>query len=172
MCKTEIWKDIIEFDGLYQISNLGRVKSLSRRIVCGNGFTDKKETILKLSKTKKGYLRANLCENYNRASYAVHRAVAIHFIENPNNLPQVNHIDEIKTNNTVDNLEWCTNRQNIHHSKKRKKSSSKYVGVFWDKQLNKFRAQINYDGKTRSLGYFDNENDAHLKYEEKLKTLC
>lgn len=101
----EEWRDIVGYEGLYQISNKGRVRSLNYR--------QKQEAhILKLSFNKKGYLMAGLTKNGHLKTIVVHGLVAKTFIPNPYNLPQINHKDEVKTNNVVDNLEWCTNQYN------------------------------------------------------------
>ena len=98
----EIWKDITGYEGLYKVSNLGRVKSLRNNIILKPGNSS-------------GYLRVNLCKNGKRKYATVHRLVAEAFIENENDLPQVNHIDEVKTNNKVSNLEWCTAKYNSNY---------------------------------------------------------
>lgn len=114
---NEVWKDIPNYEGYYQISNLGRVKSLKRIIIRRDGKPYlQKEKNLKLSKNHKGYLICNLSKNYKAKFKQVHRLVAETFIQNPNNLPQVNHIDGNKENNCVDNLEWITNYDNMQHS--------------------------------------------------------
>lgn len=105
MFATETWKDIKGYEGLYQVSNLGRVKSLHFN----------KELLLKLRLTGRGYYQIDLQKNKNIKHALVHRLVAEAFIPNPDELPQVNHKDEDKTNNCVDNLEWCTQLYNIHH---------------------------------------------------------
>ena len=97
----EIWRDIKGYEGIYQVSNYGRVKKL----VC-KGST--KEKIRKTSKDKYGYDQIVLSKNSKSTTYKIHRLVAIIFIENPNNYPCINHKDENKTNNYVENLEWCT----------------------------------------------------------------
>jgi group I intron endonuclease len=97
----EIWKDIEGYEGLYQVSNLGDVRSL--KYAGGN-----KVKLLKQSTDKKGYKRVVLCKDRKKKNHWIHRLVAIAFIPNPNNLPIVNHIDECKSNNMVSNLEWCT----------------------------------------------------------------
>lgn len=104
----EIWKDIIGYEGLYQVSNLGKVKSFPRK-----GTHELKEHILKPGKNHKGYLQVKLTKNCIGKTIPVHRLVAKIFIPNPNNLPQVDHIDDNKENNCVDNLQWITNSDNM-----------------------------------------------------------
>lgn len=104
----EIFKDVTDYEGLYQISNYGNVKSL------GNDKS-RKEKILKPQADGGGYLQVILCKDGKMKHHKVHRLVANAFIDNPDNLPQVNHRDECKTNNTVDNLEWCTNEYNTNY---------------------------------------------------------
>ena len=104
----EIWKDINDYEGLYQISSFGQVKSLARSC---KGRHIKEEIIKKPSKAK-GYLRVGLSKNGTIKYYSVHRLVAEAFIENKNNLPQVHHKDSVRTNNKVENLEWCTCKEN------------------------------------------------------------
>lgn len=106
----EIWRDIVGYEGLYQVSNLGRVKAL------GNGNARnpnwQKERILKAEKDINGYLRVSLSKEGNKKHYRVHRLVATAFIPNPDSLPQINHISEDKTNNVCSNLEWCSAKYN------------------------------------------------------------
>ena len=112
----EIWKDIQGYEGLYQISNLGRVKSLERIIITNNGITKKiSEKILKPYLKGNGYYNIVLRKDSKTKCYFVHRLVAKEFIPNPDNLPQVNHKDENKLNNNVDNLEWCTSKYNNNY---------------------------------------------------------
>ena len=99
----EVWKDIEGYDGLYQVSSCGRVK---------NSRTGR---VLKAVKDIYGYLIVNLYKNGKRINYKVHRLVAQTFIPNPENKPQVNHLDEDKENNHVENLEWCTAKENNNH---------------------------------------------------------
>ena len=110
----EEWRNIEGYEGLYQINNLGKVKSLNRVIIYSDGRNRfYKEKILKLRKDTKGYLYAHLCKNNVSKYYSVHRLVAEAFLENPNNYPCINHKDENKENNNVNNLEWCTQKYNI-----------------------------------------------------------
>lgn len=122
MEEKEEWKDIPGYLGYYQISNLGRVKSLERTIVYPpskyypNGRTRVlKEKIMTPSIDKKGYQFVQLFINGKFRSKKVHRLVAESFLLNPNNFPQVNHKDENKLNNSVKNLEWCTLIYNINY---------------------------------------------------------
>ena len=112
----EIWKDIKDYEGLYQVSNFGRVKSLARRVRSGNANRTLKETILKPNKKETGYLEVGLYKNQKFKSYLVHRLVAIAFISNPNNYPEVNHKHEFeKQDNNIDNLEWATRKENANY---------------------------------------------------------
>jgi hypothetical protein len=110
----EIWKDINGYEGYYQISNQGNVRSIDRF----DGVHDRKGTIIKPSLKQNGYLQVGLRMHSKRKWIGVHRLVAIHFIENPNNKPQVNHIDGNKQNNTINNLEWVTAKENQNHATK------------------------------------------------------
>jgi hypothetical protein len=112
----EIWKDIKGYEGRYQISNLGRVKSLTKSIWNGYTFRIKDEFILKGGKDKKGYLYVILSKDGIKSIYKIHRLVAQFFIPNPENKLEVNHIDGNKLNNSVNNLEWCTHQENIYHA--------------------------------------------------------
>lgn len=119
----EIWKDIKGYEGLYQVSNLGRVKSLKRITKIPNAKRIEKEKILKSHVNKEsGYIYVILCSKGKTKGFRVHRLVAQTFIPNPNNLPQVNHKDEYKSNNCVDNLEWCSSKYNNNYGNKRIKS--------------------------------------------------
>ncbi len=113
----EIWKDCIGYEGLYQVSDLGRVKSMERQSIGkNNSIRILKEKILECNVDEKGYKFLHLWNKSVKKRITVHRLVAQHFIENPNGLPQVNHKDGVKSNNVVYNLEWCTSSQNIKHA--------------------------------------------------------
>ena len=118
MEEKEIWKDIEGYEGLYKVSNMGRVKSLNYR------YTGK-EGILKVVKLNNGYLQVQLCKDGKAKGYLVHRLVAQAFLFNPNNLPVINHKDENKQNNKVENLEWCSSSYNNSYNDKGKKIGKK-----------------------------------------------
>lgn len=105
----EIWRSIKGYEGLYEVSSYGRVRSLDR-YDSSNHF--RKGKLLKLKKENNGYIRITLCKCGIEKMYMVHRLVANEFIDNPYKLPQINHKDENPTNNRVDNLEWCNQEYN------------------------------------------------------------
>lgn len=107
----EIWKDIKGYEGLYKVSNLGRVKNI------------KFNRFIKPFSAGIGYLQVDLSRGNNRRKVLVHRLVAEAFIPNPENKLEVNHIDEDKTNNKVDNLEWCTRTENVNHGTRNERHS-------------------------------------------------
>lgn len=119
----EEWKDIEGYEGLYQVSNLGRVKSLPR-----NG-TIKQERIIKSGKDKYGYLRIILHKNGFKKYVTIHRLVAETFLENKNGLPQIDHIDGNKLNNNVLNLRYCTHSQNINNPNTLKKLCKRVMQI-------------------------------------------
>lgn len=105
MMNKEIWKDIPNYEGLYQVSNLGYIKKIWKS----------KDTICKPSFDSHGYKQIVLTKNNKRKLYKVHRLVALAFINNPNNYEELNHKDENKTNNEVSNLEWCDRKYNCNY---------------------------------------------------------
>lgn len=108
----EIWEAIPNYEGLYEISNFGRVKSILRKRM----KKDILERILKPQKCTKGYYNVHLSKNSVRKRVWIHRLIAEAFIQNPENKPQVNHINAIKTDNSIDNLEWVTAKENTKHA--------------------------------------------------------
>lgn len=125
----EIWKDIHGYEQRYQVSNIGRIKSLKRVCKRGNNHKPVNECILKPGNNK-GYMTVALSKNGNVKYFQVHRLVAEAFIPNPDNLPCVNHKDENSLNNNVDNLEWCTySYNNSYNELARKKGVLKRIPV-------------------------------------------
>ena len=122
----EIWKDIKDYEGLYQGSNWGRAKSLDRYIKGkGHSLQLKKGRILKPQKNRYGYLYVNLYKNGIMKHITIHKLVAEIFLPNPDNLPCVNHKDECKSNNVVNNLEWCSYSYNINFGTRNKRMIKK-----------------------------------------------
>lgn len=126
--EIEEWLDIPGYEGLYQVSNLGRVKSLERYVKHPQGTKSlKKGKSLKQCVVSGGYLAVDLCKNGIIRMYTIHRLVAEAFLPNPDNLPQVNHINECKWDNTVWNLEWCDAKYNINYGTLKQRLSQKQL---------------------------------------------
>jgi len=164
MNNIEIWNDIPNYEGLYQVSNFGNIKSLSNK-------RNKKEKLLKPGISSVGYFLVGLSKKCKIKSYKVHQLVAMTFL---NHTPcgyklVINHKDFNKLNNNIDNLEIVTQRENTN--KKHFKSSSVYTGVSWNKKSKKWMAQISIKGKIKYLGCFCNELEAYECYNRSLKSL-
>lgn len=114
--KEEIWRSIKNYEGWYEVSSYGRVRSVDRMETLSDGRKRlRKGSMLKTEKNINGYLRIQLWKSSEVKKVSIHRLVAQAFIPNPNNLPQVNHKDEDKTNNHVENLEWCDGKYNTNY---------------------------------------------------------
>jgi hypothetical protein len=114
--ENEIWKDIIGYEGYYQISNLGRVKSLDRIVDNRRGQFLRKGRFLKPYKSTKAYMLLGLCVNGKMKAFTFHRILAKHFIPNPENKKEINHKNGVRDDNRLENLEWVTGSENIRHS--------------------------------------------------------
>ena len=124
----ETWKDILGYENLYQVSDQGNVRSLEHKVKKGRGgIYSLPERKLKPAKNKFGYLYITLCKEGIRNRYFVHRLVAQAFIPNPDNLPYINHKDECKTNNRVDNLEYCNAKYNCNYGTHNEKLSKSLI---------------------------------------------
>ena len=164
----EEFKDIKGYEEMYQVSNLGRVKSLARKNSAGHNL---KERMRKTPVNSHGYIEITLSKEGEMKSRTVHQLVAIAFLGHEPcgfNLV-VNHIDFDKTNNNVNNLEIISTRENSN--RKHLKSSSKYTGVCWSKQMNKWVAHIVINGNKKYLGIFKCETAASMAYEIALNRL-
>lgn len=126
--KKEIWKCIKGYEGLYQVSNFGRVRSLGRWVKGKNGsIRFYRGRILKPGTNTFGYLFVNLFKNNKQKTITIHRLVAEAFIPNTDNLPMINHKDENKQNNNVNNLEWCTSSYNNNYGTRTERCSKPVV---------------------------------------------
>lgn len=159
--KKEVWLPIKGYEGLYEISNLGKVKSLRFN----------KERILKGGANNKGYLHCGLSKNGKREIRTIHQLVAITFL---NHKPcgydvVVDHINNVRTDNRLENLQLVTPREN--NSKDKKNGTSKYIGVYFHKTHKKWISRITTKGVEKHLGCFDCEIKAHLAYQKELSKL-
>ena len=124
---TEIWLPIEGYENLYEVSNLGRVRSLERTVIKKNGSKRKVPgKILKPATNNNGYLMIRLCKNGICRAFLIHRLVSTAFLPTSDKKFQVNHLDEDKTNNTVENLEWCTAKENSNYGTRTKRISEKH----------------------------------------------
>jgi len=144
----EKWKNIKGYEGIYKISNLGNVKALSKKVRYTHAVTDEehfrvtKEKILKTTINKiNGYAYVTLRSDKVK-TFSVHRLVAMYFVENKQNKPQVNHIDGNKINNAFYNLEWCTEKENMKHASNNNlmsKGDNHYKSFISDDDVKKIR---------------------------------
>lgn len=111
----EIWKDVPDYDGLYKVSNLGNVKRIAKTYFCGNNTKRVLEERLIVGDIANEYKRVELWHNRKHKKYLVHRLVAQAFIPNPDNKPEIDHIDGNPLNNMVKNLRWCNHKENINN---------------------------------------------------------
>ncbi len=163
--QIEIWVDIVNYEGIYKISNLGKIKSLSRNLTSkNNSYRKTKEKIITGTINKFGYLYIELSNKGVSKKYYIHKLIAIHFIKNEYNKPFVNHKNGIKLDNSINNLEWCTASENILHSYRvlNRVHSQPAKGKFgW---LNKGSiAVIQYDLNDNIVNIFGSISEANRK---------
>ena len=170
---TDEFRDVPDYEGFYQVSTFGRVKSLARKVVHLETMLYRKERILKAN-LNYNYLKVVLYKNGKPKTFTIHALISMAFLGHKpdgTNRYVVDHKDYNKLNNHVSNLQIITNRENNSKDQFRHNRSSKYVGVSRGKFANKWSAQIWYNGKKRHLGYFVNELDAHNAYQESKEEL-
>ena len=160
--EEEEWRDVPDYEGLYQVSSLGRVKSFCIR-----------EVILAHSVDPYGYEKVTLCKNKVHKQFKIQILVAIAFLgHTPNGYNLVvDHINGIRADNRLSNLQIVTQRENVSvcFRKNSVNFSSKYAGVYWNKGAKKWHSQIGIKNKRRHLGFFSNEEDARAAYQKALK---
>lgn len=164
--ENEIWKDVPNYEGIYQVSNLGRIKSIPRKVCNHQGCHISKEKIMR-QQTLKKYKRVVL----KGKSFTTHQLVAMAFL---NHIPcghklVVDHINDNTQDNRVENLQIITQRENSY--KTQRNGTSKYKGVGWSKDKKKWRSYIRLNGVIKHLGYFNNELEASEAYQNKLKEI-
>ena len=165
----ENWKDVKGYEGLYMVSDSGRVKSLRRKSFTGKQL---KEKILKGGVNSSGYLTFGLSKNGKLKTFQAHQLVCVTFLNHaPNGYKGL--VCDHKNNNRLDNrlvnLQLVTCRENL--SKDRKNKTSKYTGVCWVKANSKWQSAIRINGKKKYLGSFNTELEAHKRYQLELSKL-
>jgi hypothetical protein len=157
---NEFWKDVIGYEGLYQVSNLGNIKSLRRN------------KLMTIFLDRKDYKIVSLSKNAIKKTFRVHQLVAMAFLNHvPNKTMDkvIDHINDVKTDNRLENLQIITQRENS--CKTQGRYTSKYKGVCWYSRDKRWVSRIYIDKKIIVLGYFKCELAAHLAYQNKLKLL-
>lgn len=171
----ENWREIKEYEGLYEVSDLGNVRSLSRIVKNNGGTFVLKERIIKPTINSSGYLKCNLCKNGICTNKNIAILVAVAFL---NHIPNghnfiIDHINGIRTDNRLENLRIVTHRENgsVCFRKLKNNFTSEFVGVSWQKSSQKWIASISINGKSVYLGLFNNELEASKAYQEKLQLI-
>jgi len=150
----EQWRLIDGYDN-YEVSSHGRVRN------------NETNMILKPGLNSRGYYVVCLCKDSLQRTQKVHKLVASAFIDNPENKRNVDHIDNNGKNNMLDNLRWATDQENAYNRRKIENTSSQYKGVYWDNIKMKWRSRIKIKGKSKHLGYYDDEDEAGHAYNAK-----
>jgi hypothetical protein len=169
----EIWKEVIGYEGIYEVSNMGRVRSVDRYVNSGgSGDKDrlslKKGKILNCSPTKRGYTRVNLSRESKIKQEYIHRLVAVAFLEAIKGKENVNHINGIKEDNRACNLEFVNQRENVLHAKIYNVNKN-CPFVSYLKKYNRYESSIIINGKPKKLGRFKTEEEAFNSYVKALE---
>jgi hypothetical protein len=144
----ENWKSVSGYEGMYEVSDCGRVRGVDREVHCKNGDVQaRKARILKQKADRQGYYIVCLCKCGKLQFMRVHRLVGYAFIENPENKPEINHIDENTQNNCVTNLEWCTRKENVNWGTGHQRGVMNTNFKAFAQRLSKKTAQLSLDGK-------------------------
>lgn len=171
----EIWKDVVGYEQYYQVSNLGRIRSKDREVRNNKGKCIKAARILKPQQNNNGYLYFQIKLSGRMVKLYIHRMVASAFIPNTNNKPQVNHIDNNPQNNCVNNLEWVTPKENVHHAMKQgrfDKSFSMTLEKFAESRMLKQRPVIGINVKTGEIVEFETVNEAGRHFNNRAGDIC
>ena len=165
----EEWRDVVGYEGEYQVSNLGNVRSMTKKVRTKNDvYATKKGKILAQTKRAKGYLCVNLSSHGKSKCVEIQRLVANAFIPNPHGYPCVNHKDENKENNNVDNLEWCTYSYNNAYGECRKKAALSRLNGKLSKAVCQYDMEMNFICEFPSLA----EVKRQLGYDAAKISLC
>lgn len=155
---NELWRDIPKFEGKYQVSSLGRVKSFQR---------SKSGMILKSTLDGVGYPIVSLGWKNNKKIHKIMEIVFADLITTHDKATVIDHIDGDRSNNLLSNLRRVTQRENVTYGK----SSTGLVGCYWNKRIKQWHSQIRINGKPTHIGYFNSEDEAHQAYIDKLNSL-
>lgn len=165
----EVWKDVVGYEGRYQVSNQGRVKSLDSVDSIGRAKTGK---VISVKRNNRGYVQVHLHRDGKCAMKLMHRIVAEAFIDNPNGYDQVNHINENKADNQVENLEWCTNMYNRHHGSGIERMARNRDYKLVVANVNKAIAQIDKMGNTVNIWKNISEAKRHTGVNDTSISFC
>ena len=152
----EEFKKIDDYDN-YEVSNFGNVRNTNTN------------RILKQCKNNRGYLYVSLSKNGIGKKFSIHNLIALHFIPNPENLREIDHINQDKANNSISNLRWISPSNNCRNRPKKQNSSSKYMGVCFDKRAGKYVARIQINNKYKYIGLYETEEEAGKAWDDYVK---